>query len=576
MISKRVVASAGLSLFCAMTVAHAADSKKSDSPTASVSLDHGNLDNRNLDEGPKGRLRAVLESWFPTLGTEPSATGSSDELDTAGSPTAFGELLAPQAVLSEVQMKRSLPWQPPNFGNQSEALGWTPEAFALPLPMKERVAFWKDIYAKYTTSQGVMHDPVTLGVYAPIEFPNVRDEGGMGYAQNARLRNEIIDSKKAEITARLLSLQERVTQNLGPEGLEGEDLRYWKIFESQNDPLRFMSAVSRIRFQLGQKDRFLLGIYYSGRYLRQMETIFKEEGLPIELTRLPFVESSFNVNARSKVGASGIWQFMPRTARAYMKVNKEVDDRNDPLVATRAAARLLRGNYQMLGTWPLALTGYNHGPYGVKQVVEKMGTNDISEIVSKYSSRSFGFASQNFFACFLAALEVERDAKLLFQDPKWSPAVESGELKAPKLMSWTTLTKMFDGNEALTIELNPHLLSRARDSRPRIPQGTRLRVPLARLELAKQAFAGKLSPSKLMAQLKDVPMPKSFDSGGSILEAAQTVVQSRLLRTSATADVMLPWMTGAPAGQMTGPATGQGIGLNVERKEEKKLFTPRE
>ena len=339
------------------------------------------------------------------------------------------------------------------------------------------------------------------------------------------------------------------------------------MFESLGaDPTRFMTAASRIRFQLGQKDRFLLGIYYSGRYLRQMEAIFKEEGLPIELTRLPFVESSFNVNARSKVGASGIWQFMPGTARAYMKVNKEVDDRNDPLVATRAAARLLRSNYQMLGAWSLALTGYNHGPYGVKQVVEKMGTTDISEIVAKYSSRTFGFASQNFYACFLAALEVEREARSIFSEPKWSPAIESGELKAPKLMSWTLLTKMFDGDEALTIELNPHLLARARDSRPRIPQGTRLRVPLARLKIAKSAFEGKLSPSKLIAQLKETPMPKSLDSAGSILEAAQTVVQSRLLRSSQTAEVMLPWMIGKKkAAQNAGPTTSQ---------TEKALFTP--
>ncbi|RYZ63646.1 MAG: hypothetical protein EOP05_23215, partial [Proteobacteria bacterium] len=337
--------------------------------------------------------------------------------------------------------------------------------------------------------------PVTLGTYADVEFPSVKDEGGLGFAFNAKTRNQIIDEKKAEIVARLLSLQERAGQGLSEDSLTGEDLRYWKMFESLgSDPTRFMTAASRIRFQLGQKDRFLLGIYYSGRYLRQMEAIFKEEGLPIELTRLPFVDSSFNVNARSKVGASGIWQFMPGTARAYMKVNKEVDDRNDPLVATRAAARLLRSNYQMLGAWSLALTGYNHGPYGVKQVVEKMGTTDISEIVAKYSSRTFGFASQNFYACFLAALEVEREARSIFSEPKWSPAIESGELKAPKLMSWTLLTKMFDGDEALTIELNPHLLARARDSRPRIPQGTRLRVPLARLKIAKSAFEGKLSP----------------------------------------------------------------------------------
>jgi membrane-bound lytic murein transglycosylase D len=102
----------------------------------------------------------------------------------------------------------------------------------------------------------------------------------------------------------------------------------------------------RLRFQLGQKDRFLDGLYQSGRFLSFMEDIFKKEGMPLELTRLPFVESSFNIRARSKVGASGIWQFMRSTARLFIKLSPAIDERNDPLRATEAAARLLRYNFE--------------------------------------------------------------------------------------------------------------------------------------------------------------------------------------------------------------------------------------
>src|ERR1700710_2447178 len=105
-----------------------------------------------------------------------------------------------------------------------------------------------------------------------------------------------------------------------------------------------------------------------------MEEEFRRLGLPTELTRLPFVESSFNVNARSRVGASGVWQFMRRTAKPYMKVNKDVDERNDPIKSTLASSRVLKQNYMMLDSWPLALTGYNHGPYGVRGIVAKTHT----------------------------------------------------------------------------------------------------------------------------------------------------------------------------------------------------------
>jgi len=76
---------------------------------------------------------------------------------------------------------------------------------------------------------------------------------------------------------------------------------------------------------------------------------------------LPHVESSFNPAAYSKVGAQGLWQFMRSTGRRYLHIDSTVDDRLDPFRSTQAAAQLLAYNYHLLGTWPLALTAYNHG-----------------------------------------------------------------------------------------------------------------------------------------------------------------------------------------------------------------------
>ena len=137
-----------------------------------------------------------------------------------------------------------------------------------------------------------------------------------------------------------------------------------------------------------------------------MERIFINEGLPSDLTRMAFVESMFNLNARSKAGASGIWQFMPRTARRFMIVNRFVDERNSPIKATRGAAKLLKHNYRKLGSWPLAITAYNHGVAGMSRAVRKTRTTNFDKIIDNYKSRTFGFASRNFYAEFIAARNV--------------------------------------------------------------------------------------------------------------------------------------------------------------------------
>ncbi|MCJ8278016.1 MAG: lytic transglycosylase domain-containing protein, partial [Bdellovibrionales bacterium] len=151
--------------------------------------------------------------------------------------------------------------------------------------------------------------------------------------------------------------------------------------------------------------------------LKHMEEIFRERNMPAELTRLPFVESSFNWKAHSKAGARGIWQFMRGTGRKFMRVNRYYDERMSPLKSTHAAAKLLKQNHKILkGHWPLALTAYNHGPSGVRKASEKTGTTDMGVIADNYKSKRFSFASANFYSSFLAALYVEKYKDTVFSD----------------------------------------------------------------------------------------------------------------------------------------------------------------
>jgi hypothetical protein len=118
------------------------------------------------------------------------------------------------------------------------------------------------------------------------------------------------------------------------------------------------------------------------------------------------VESTFNPAAYSKAGAAGLWQFIRSTGKQYSLISRKRDDRRDPVRATEAAAHLLRSNYEALGSWPLAIVAYNHGPAGIRAASTLVGSTAIEDIVSRYNGPRFGFASKNFYAEFLAALDV--------------------------------------------------------------------------------------------------------------------------------------------------------------------------
>jgi membrane-bound lytic murein transglycosylase D len=208
-----------------------------------------------------------------------------------------------------------------------------------------------------------------------------------------------------------------------------------------------------------------------------MERTFREAGLPIELTRLPLIESCFNVQAYSKAGAAGIWQFIPATGRRFLRIDGLIDERRDPLAATRAAARYLAILYDELGSWPLAITSYNHGPVGISRAVDEVGSRDIATIVRRYDGNAFGFASRNFYAEFLAAVEVEGDHKTYFGDLPFPPPLQVREHRLDRPVGIQVAARMAGVDRDELAELNPALSDTVVSGRRSIPAGYRLRLP---------------------------------------------------------------------------------------------------
>lgn len=361
--------------------------------------------------------------------------------------------------------------------------------FERPQELERDIAFWRRVYTEVSTQGGFIHDPERLDVvYEVVEFPA---------GASPRQRSKLIDDTKRKYT----KILERLAS--GAENLTEEEARVEALWPKGTRRARFEQAAEEVRFQLGQADRFREGIVRSGAWRDHIAATFERMGLPRELAALPHVESSFNPYAYSKVGAAGMWQFMRSTGRRFLRIDGVIDERLDPYRSSEAAARFLEQNYIILGSWPLALTAYNHGPGGMRRAKEQLGTADIATIVRKYNSRTFGFASRNFYVAFLAAMEIDADPSKFFGPIERNPADSSIAVEMPAFVPAANVARAFGVDRDELRKLNPSLLPSVWNGSRHIPRGFDLRVPnridvttaLAKLDEA-QAFDAQVAETQ--------------------------------------------------------------------------------
>ena len=168
------------------------------------------------------------------------------------------------------------------------------------------------------------------------------------------------------------------------------------------------SVQAHIRyFNTGIHDRFEQWLFRLSRYRPLVDKIFTEFHLPSDLVYLSLVESGFNPYAFSRAKATGPWQFMQGTAKAYgLRVDNYVDERRDPIKSTVAAARYLRDLYDLFGAWPLAMAAYNAGEGKVMRALHKAQVESFSEI-SK--TRLIRQETKEYVPRFMAATIIARN-----------------------------------------------------------------------------------------------------------------------------------------------------------------------
>ncbi|HEX9271323.1 MAG TPA: transglycosylase SLT domain-containing protein [Candidatus Binatia bacterium] len=310
---------------------------------------------------------------------------------------------------------------------QSQIKPGTEDPFPLLPGLESSVEFWKKVFTEYSISQLVFFDPLDMS-----RIYDVLDVGEEGRT------SEYINGERERIAT-----------------AHGVDLE-------------------RVRAQRGIKERTAAGLKRSGRHIVQIQQIFRDRGLPIELTYLPIVESSYDVNAQSNVGALGMWQFMRTTGRQYMRVDRSIDERRDPIESTRAAALFLQQAYDTLGSWPLAITAYNFGPGGMTRAVAAIESDNLVELISQYNHPYWGFAPKNFYAEFLAAVEIGKNVNQYFPELQLDSPVAIKEIELKNSVSVAALAKSTGLTRDQLLGWNPALSTQTRS----VPAGYRVKVPV--------------------------------------------------------------------------------------------------
>jgi membrane-bound lytic murein transglycosylase D len=301
--------------------------------------------------------------------------------------------------------------------------------FPVPAGLEPAVQFWKKVFTEYSAAQLIFFDPIDMSnIYEVVEV--------------------------------------------------GEDNRTDDYINGERERIAALNNIDieRVKAQRGIKERTAAGIKRSGRYLAQIQQIFRERGLPPELTYLPIVESSYDIGARSSVGAVGVWQFMPRTGREYMRVGAGIDERRDPLESSRAAASYLKQAYDYLGSWPLAITSYNYGQAGMARAVAEVGSDNLVDLIQQYTHPYWGFPPKQFYAEFLAAVEIGSNPSQYYPGLQHEASVAIKEVEVTGRRTLAALVASSGMSRDEFLGWNPALHPTVR----LVPAGYRVKLPYDR------------------------------------------------------------------------------------------------
>ena len=357
--------------------------------------------------------------------------------------------------------------------------------FPAPPALQPQIAFWQNVYAVWGRGQIALHDNRYMDlIYEVITLPGQVGEGYTGDQKTyLNVRYEGLKTALRQLEAKTAA---------GAPLTPNEQTLANHIQSSTGGPAALTGASDRLRNQRGMRERFKRGLEISGRYDPAFRQVFREAGLPEDLAYLPHVESSFQNHAASSVGAVGMWQFMPATARQFMMMNVAIDERRDPVASAQGAAKYLGKAHNRLDHWPLSITSYNHGVGGMARAKREWG-DDMAAIVKNYSGKSFGFASRNFYTEFLAARNIARNPQQFFPEGlSYESPLDLDRIRLRQTVAVSTLARYYEVNASELNALNRAWNPPAQSGRIPLPAGTMVWLPAGTMaRLAQQGAADR-------------------------------------------------------------------------------------
>ena len=416
--------------------------------------------------------------------------------------------------------------------------------FPRPAELEPDIGFWVMVFTEYTSDQGVLHDNANLAVvYEHLDIPA---------SVSRRERNRRAELRRKHYKSVLGTLAGGKRDKL-----TAEEKRVLDLWPANVSNKTLGDARNRIRYQQGLSDRFRTGLERAGRYRAHVNNEFTKLGVPVELAALPHVESSYNPDARSHVGASGIWQFTRSTARRFLQVDHVLDERNDPYTATEAAGRLLAYNYSIAGNWPMAITAYNHGLSGARRAMRQFGDTAYVKILREYRGRTFGFASRNFYVAFLAAMQIDQNPDSYFPGIVPHSPIDYVTVALPAYVSADSVSSALGVSRRDLARHNPALQSTIWQGSKHLPKGYEVKVPRNLVNGSMTELIAALPPEQMFAkQLPDLfhtvargdtlsEIAEEYDTRVSTLVALNSLGSSHRIR--AGQKIRLPAAGPAPA-----------------------------
>ena len=351
--------------------------------------------------------------------------------------------------------------------------------FPCPRELQNRVNFWIDIYSRWNSQDSVLHD-----ARAPHRVYKVFKGRACGRKGNT----PFIKDQKKRVAGEMHNLARQLERNYRVSSAYGKHLL--SLFPDRS-PAEIREAATNIRCQSGNRDGFQAALRRFGTYGPLVRRVLKDARLPSDIQYLPFVESSYNPKAYSRVGAAGLWQIMPATGRTLgLELDATVDERLDPEAASWAAVRYLKDARKTLtvaaqakdsrvtdsALGPFVITSYNYGVNGMRRAIKKLGP-DYIRVINRYRSSKFQVAVKNFYAGFLAARHVARNAKRFFGDIQPGRPLTYRTLKLKRPVSIARIQSVFGLSEAQLKSLNPALTRFVWHGWRFVPNGYRLRLP---------------------------------------------------------------------------------------------------